>query len=351
MIYYLFPFEKVQKGSRIVLYGAGNVGDQFYVQIVETNFCEIVLYLDKNADGTLVKKPEIITSLSVDDYDTVIIAIESELVAHDVTVLLRNYGVPESKILHNVHKIGEITPATTLSRTTVPYRGVGLSGVGLEFGHNFGTSQIISNVINFSTVNGLKFIHFYAGNIPQNFNYRKIGLSLTHNDENHIKHNITNAHDVNDNSVDIYQAEDVFEHIKYDKLELVLKDIYRILKPNGLFRLSVPDYRCDILINRSMKDDSGNIIFDPDGGGNYSKQEKKVINGGHIWFPTIENIRNLLNKIPFARIDYLHYIDEEGKPHCNKIDYTKGFIQRTPDNDERVKNPYRPMSIVVDCYK
>ena len=35
----------------------------------------------------------------------------------------------------------------------------------------------------------------------------------------------------------------------------------------------------------------------------------------------------------------------------HKIDYSKGHIHRTPDTDQRVQNPYRPMSIVVDCYK
>jgi SAM-dependent methyltransferase len=135
--------------------------------------------------------------------------------------------------------------------------------------------KLFTSPINFSTIKDLSFIYFYAGDIPQDLNYRKIGLSLTNNDENHIKHDITNLHDVNDNSVDIYQAEDVFEHIEYNKLESVVKDIYRILKPNGLFRLSVPDYRCDILINRSVKDSDGNIIFDPFGGGNYLKETKK----------------------------------------------------------------------------
>ena len=33
------------------------------------------------------------------------------------------------------------------------------------------------------------------------------------------------------------------------------------------------------------------------------------------------------------------------------IDYSLGYIKRTPDNDKRVKKPRRPMSIVVDCYK
>jgi len=206
--------------------------------------------------------------------------------------------------------------------------------------------------ITFFMLNNLNFVQLYAGDVPINdLNRKKIGLSLTQNDENHIKFDITELHSLNDNSVDTYQVEDVFEHIEYDKLEFVVKDIYRILKPNGLFRLSIPDYRCDILYNRSIKDNYGNIIFDPEGGGRYCKKTKKVIDGGHVWLPTIEKVKSLLMKAPFSKIDYLHYYDENGKPHYNKIDYAKGYIARTPDHDERVKYPYRPLSIVVDCYK
>ena len=35
----------------------------------------------------------------------------------------------------------------------------------------------------------------------------------------------------------------------------------------------------------------------------------------------------------------------------NKIDYSKCLVRRTPDFDERVSSPLRPMSIVVDCRK
>lgn len=52
--------------------------------------------------------------------------------------------------------------------------------------------------------------------------------------------------DLSDNSVDIYQSEDVFEHIEYQTIPSIFNEIYRVLKPNGLFRLSMPDYRCDI---------------------------------------------------------------------------------------------------------
>ena len=51
------------------------------------------------------------------------------------------------------------------------------------------------------------------------------------------------------------------------------------------------------------------------------------------------------------KIQYLHYYDENNNAVTKTIDYSNGWICRTPDNDKRVQNPYRPMSIVVDCYK
>jgi len=102
MSYHLFPFDKVPKNSRIVLYGAGNVGKQFYDQATEINFCEIVLWLDKKADGLLVKQPETVVNLNVNDYDLAIIAIENETIMLEIKALLMSYGVPESKILHSI---------------------------------------------------------------------------------------------------------------------------------------------------------------------------------------------------------------------------------------------------------
>lgn len=158
---------------------------------------------------------------------------------------------------------------------------------------------------------------------------------------------------LNDNSVDIYQSEDVFEHIEYQKLTNVFNEIYRILKIGGLFRLSIPDYRCDILYKRSLKDKLGNIYYDPGGGGKYDNVNKKVINGEHVWFPKYESVLELFKKSNFNidNVKFLHYYDENNIPQVNYIDYTKGHIHRTSDFDKRVQNPTRPMSIVVDSYK
>ena len=128
-------------------------------------------------------------------------------------------------------------------------------------------------------------IKLYAGDITDVQHHGgAIGLSLTNNDERHIKHDITQPMPLPDHSVDGYQAEDVLEHIEYDKLLGIINEIHRVLKPGATFRLSLPDYGCDILRERSVKDSFGNIIFDPMGGGS---QETP----GHLWFPCINNLR------------------------------------------------------------
>jgi hypothetical protein len=197
-------------------------------------------------------------------------------------------------------------------------------------------------------------LFLYAGSVPSTHPAYKthIGLALNTSDAHHIKHDVTQKLPLPDNSVDRYQSEDVFEHIVYGKLVDAINEIYRVLKPGGLFRLSIPDYRCDVLYNRSIKDANGEIIFDPYGGGNFV--DGKVVGGGHVWFPTIENVSALLEKTRFFKhgsIHYLHYYDIDGTSVTNPIDYSLGYVKRTPDHDDRVASPYRAMSIVVDLYK
>ncbi len=137
----------------------------------------------------------------------------------------------------------------------------------------------------FSDLRKSKKVYLYAGDVPAMKEYSEyIGLSLTQWNGNHIKHDVLKKYPIKDNSIDRYQSEDVFEHINYEQLTGVINEIYRTLKEGGLFRLSLPDYNCDILYERSQKNENGNIVFDFFGGGDYI--DGKVINGGHVWFPT-----------------------------------------------------------------
>lgn len=206
--------------------------------------------------------------------------------------------------------------------------------------------------LTFDDIKNRDYIFLYAGDVPRRKEYDIegiVGLAIRRATYRTILHDICQKYPLKDNSVDAYQAEDVFEHIEYDKLVDVINEIYRVLKPGAYFRLSVPDYGCDILYNRSKKDESGNIIFDPDGGGKY--QDGKVIDGGHVWFPTYEKVLALIDKSDFSKYEFYHYYDENGKSVTKEIDYSKGYVIRTPDHDKRVQDPYRAMSLVVDLYK
>lgn len=198
-------------------------------------------------------------------------------------------------------------------------------------------------------------IWLYAGELPSTHpNYTKfVGLSLERNDAYHLLYNVRHRLPLPDNSVAIYQAEDTFAKLPYYCLPEILNEIYRVLKPGGLCRISVPDYRCAIFEQRSLKDEKGQIIFDPAGGGNL--ENGKVPNGGYVWFPKIETVKKLLTKTLFyshGTINYLHYHDENNQSVINKIDYTFGYVQQTPDHDPVAKIPPRKaMSIVIDLYK
>jgi predicted SAM-dependent methyltransferase len=209
--------------------------------------------------------------------------------------------------------------------------------------------NIISFKISFKDLKTKEAIYLYAGDIPQNGLYNKfIGLSLSQANSQHIKHDVTKKLPLRDSCVDIYQSEDVFEYIEPEKLVFIINEIYRVLKPSGIFRLSMPDYQCDILYNRTLKRGNGELMFDPGGGGDFI--DGKVIEG-HLWFPNYKTVKELLEKTQFDDIRFYHYYDESGKGVTKPIDYTVGHVNRTPDHDNRVKRPYRPMSIVVDCIK
>jgi len=209
----------------------------------------------------------------------------------------------------------------------------------------------------FNDLRDLEQIFLYAGDL-RGINRRSkpfVGLSIREEakwwNPFHISHDVTKAMDLPDNCVDIYQSEDVFEHIPKEELIDVINEIYRVLKPGGFFRLSIPDYRSELVYERSRKDEYGIPYFDPGGGGHYDEENKKVTGGGHVWFPLFETTVALLQSTEFTKIEFLHYYDILGRPILRDIDYSQCFVKRTPDYDDRVKDPRMPLSIVVDCFK
>jgi SAM-dependent methyltransferase len=227
---------------------------------------------------------------------------------------------------------------------------------------NIDSTTLEPFLLNWDLIKSSRKILLYDGNMhvinppyctPSENPSRDKFACLSHNKNNstHLIHNINEPLPLPDNCVDVYQAEEFLEHLEYEKLPTIINEIYRVLKPGGFLRISIPDYRCDVLYNRSQKDEFGKIIFDQFGGGQYV--DGKVIGGGHLWFPMIENTKALLAKTKFnkSKIKFLHYYNTNKKSVTNKINYKICYVRRTPDHDGRVQQPYRAMSLVVDLFK
>lgn len=98
---YLFPYEQIKEGSRIILYAAGKVGKQFYAQIQKNRYCNIVMWVDKNYENyngyeVEIGAPDKIAQVM---FDKIVIAIEDMEVKKSVFAYLQSLGVEKEKIV------------------------------------------------------------------------------------------------------------------------------------------------------------------------------------------------------------------------------------------------------------
>mgnify|MGYP001418369109 CR=1 FL=1 len=69
----------------------------------------------------------------------------------------------------------------------------------------------------------METIYLYAGDVPQNDLYKNfVGLSIFQSNAQHIKHDVTHKYLLPNNCVDIFQSEDVFEHIDLEYLPSIM---------------------------------------------------------------------------------------------------------------------------------
>ncbi|HIK51468.1 MAG TPA: methyltransferase domain-containing protein [Oscillatoriales cyanobacterium M59_W2019_021] len=173
---------------------------------------------------------------------------------------------------------------------------------------------------------------------------------------NNLQQNAQSFFSIPDSSVDCFLFEKILQYIAPESLlHVIFPEIYRALKPGGYVRISVPDYQSKIFLDRSWKDYKGQPYFDPEGGGRWNAETKSVTQNGHVWFPTYNTLKALIDcsSLRYCEANWLHYHGSNGKPVINSIDYSKGFILRTPDHDRRSNqfNNKMPISIVVDLEK
>ena len=99
---FLFPFDKVQKGQKLILYGAGLVGNTYYKQIKKLDYCEKILWVDRNAERLHNQNVVSVSELENDIYflyDVVVIAVENKNLAMEIKEYLLEKGYRREKIV------------------------------------------------------------------------------------------------------------------------------------------------------------------------------------------------------------------------------------------------------------
>ena len=143
-----------------------------------------------------------------------------------------------------------------------------------------------------------------------------------------ISHDLTKGIPLPDNSIERIISDHFFEHVSKESVINIFKECYRILKPGGNMRVAVPDY-------------------------NHPREVKHIEKGvdlnhkDHIWLPTIEEFKPIIEESDFLSYDFRQYWTHEGF-YGQELDYSNGYIKRTPENDKR--NRKNKLYDYIDCY-
>lgn len=97
---YIFPYKEIEKAQRLVLYGAGKVGQNFFQQLTETEYCKEIFWVDKSYEihqeqGRPVHAPE---EIDMTKQDVLLIAVAGKSLAASIKEELIGQGIEEDKI-------------------------------------------------------------------------------------------------------------------------------------------------------------------------------------------------------------------------------------------------------------
>lgn len=103
---FVFPFSQIEKSQNILLYGAGCVGRSYYMQIMATNYCRVLYWVDERAEclkkvGYPVCKPEKVSDWSLPE--KIVVAINDWRIADEIIKYIEeSYRVDRNRIVFSI---------------------------------------------------------------------------------------------------------------------------------------------------------------------------------------------------------------------------------------------------------
>lgn len=97
---YLYPFPKVRKGSKIVVYGAGKIGYSLVKNLDKIKDYSIMLWVDGNINRPALPGYKIcsLQDVAYVDYDFIVVAVQNADLVNEIKNSLVAEGIPEIKI-------------------------------------------------------------------------------------------------------------------------------------------------------------------------------------------------------------------------------------------------------------
>ena len=98
---YLFPFELIEKGSRVIIFGAGKVGTSYKRCLLSSEYATMLGWVDNNYkklsnEKNVIESPDI---LQKKEMDYIVVAIEEKEIASNIQDYLIKSGIDKNKIV------------------------------------------------------------------------------------------------------------------------------------------------------------------------------------------------------------------------------------------------------------
>ena len=149
MYTYLFPYENIPYGSKILIYGAGDVGQEYLRQMLITRYCDVIGFLDRAYDAypqmvVPIYPPDEVRRLS---FEYIVLAFKMGMHVRAVTQDLAEFGVSVNQIVYSEpRKTGDVlvTGASNfadMATSDFAFARAGIS-IALKYGPGLGDAIV-----------------------------------------------------------------------------------------------------------------------------------------------------------------------------------------------------------------